>query len=49
MERWRDGFENDEEKTMFVENVFEQTGSEERKLCGNQLASRVIRADPASS
>eukprot|EP00090_Calanus_glacialis_P000011 TRINITY_DN10009_c0_g1_i1.p1 TRINITY_DN10009_c0_g1~~TRINITY_DN10009_c0_g1_i1.p1 ORF type:complete len:640 (-),score=274.16 TRINITY_DN10009_c0_g1_i1:25-1944(-) len=42
MERWRDGFENDEEKTMFVENVFEQTEGEERKLCGNQLASRVI-------
>eukprot|EP00092_Neocalanus_flemingeri_P033062 GFUD01035956.1.p1 GENE.GFUD01035956.1~~GFUD01035956.1.p1 ORF type:complete len:644 (-),score=270.85 GFUD01035956.1:12-1943(-) len=42
MERWRDGFENDEEKKMFVENVFEQTEGEERKLCGNQLASRVI-------
>jgi len=42
MERWRDGFENDEEKKMFVENVFEQTDGEERNLCGNQLASRVI-------
>jgi len=42
MERWRDGFDNDEEKTMFVENVFDQTDGEERKLCGNQLASRVI-------
>jgi len=42
MERWRDGFENDEEKEMFVENVFDQTEGEERNLCGNQLASRVI-------
>lgn len=42
MERWRDGFETDEEKQVFVENVFEQTVGEERNLCGNQLASRVI-------
>jgi len=42
MERWRDGFENEEDKQMFIENVFEQTEGEERNLCGNQLASRVI-------
>ena len=28
MERWRDGFETDEDKAMFVENVMEQTVSE---------------------
>ncbi len=28
---------------MFVENVFAQTEGEEVKLCGNQLASRVIQ------
>jgi len=42
MERWRDGFDSGDEKRIFVENVFEQTEAEERKLCGNQLASRVI-------
>jgi len=42
LERWRDGFETEEDKSVFVENVFQQTEGEETTLCGNQLASRVI-------
>ena len=40
--RWRDGFENEEDKQTFIENVLEQTEGEERHFCGNQLTSRVI-------
>ena len=55
MERWREPWESEEEKEIFVSNVmqqvraivivildFSQTEGEERVLCGNQLASRVI-------
>ena len=61
MERWREPWENEEEKEIFVSNVMQQvkalriqmilvllhllllqTEGEERVLCGNQLASRVI-------
>ena len=38
MERWTDGFENYEKKTMFLENVIEETEGEERKIW-KQLAS----------
>merc|ERR1719342_432380 len=34
--------ESEEEKEIFVSNVMQQTEGEERVLCGNQLASRVI-------
>merc|ERR1719234_2000168 len=54
MERWREPWESDEEKEIFVSNVMQQTEGEERVLCGNQLASRVIElilpyASPAVS
>lgn len=42
MERWREPWESEEEKEIFVSNVMQQTEGEERVLCGNQLASRVI-------
>ena len=60
MERWREPWESEEEKGIFVSNVMQQvtfvnpnevsvitcahlqTEGEERVLCGNQLASRVI-------
>merc|ERR1719278_2241227 len=42
MERWREPWESEEEKEIFVSNVMQQTKGEERVLCGNQLASRVI-------
>jgi len=42
MERWREPWESEEEKEIFVSNVMQQTEGEERALCGNQLASRVI-------
>merc|ERR1719234_307902 len=54
MERWREPWESEEEKEIFVSNVMQQTEGEERVLCGNQLASRVIElilpyASPAVS
>ena len=42
LERWRDGFENDEEKKIFVGNVMDTTEGKERLLAGNQLGSRVV-------
>merc|ERR1719192_499531 len=42
MERWREPWESEEEKEIFVSNVMQQTEGEERVLCSNQLASRVI-------
>jgi len=42
MQRWRDPFENEDEKTIFVRNVFQQIEDNERLFSGNQLASRVI-------
>jgi len=42
LERWRDPFEQDDEKQMFVSNVFGQMEGDERNFAGNQLASRVI-------
>merc|ERR1719494_599950 len=42
MERWREPWESEEEKEIFVSNVMQQTEGEERVLCGNQLASRLL-------
>jgi len=42
LERWKEEFENDEEKKIFVGNVMETTLDNERLLAGNQLGSRVI-------
>ena len=42
LERWREGFENEEEKKIFVGNVMDTTHGNERLLAGNQLGSRVI-------
>ena len=42
LERWRQGFDSEEEKVIFVENVMVETEGNERQLCGNQLGSRVI-------
>ena len=42
LERWRQGFDTEEEKVIFVENVMVEAEGNERQLCGNQLGSRVI-------
>jgi len=42
LERWKDPFEEEEERAIFVANVFSQMEGDERNLAGNQLASRVI-------
>lgn len=42
LERWRQGFDDDEEKDIFVKNVFDQTVDQEKDLSRNQLASRVL-------
>ena len=42
LERWRDGFDSDDEKIIFVGNVMNTTEGKERLLAGNQLGSRVI-------
>ncbi|KAJ8925548.1 hypothetical protein NQ315_009388 [Exocentrus adspersus] len=42
MEAYREGFENDDDKVMFVNNVFEQTENKELDCCCNQVGSRVI-------
>jgi len=42
LERWKEEFENDEERKIFVGNVMETTLDNERLLAGNQLGSRVI-------
>ena len=36
LERWKEEFENDEEKKIFVGNVMETTLDNERLLAGNQ-------------
>ena len=42
LERWRQDFESEEERTIFVENVMMEMEGKERQICGNQLGSRVI-------
>ena len=42
LERWRQEFESEEERTIFVENVMREMEGKERQICGNQLGSRVI-------
>ncbi|KRT82157.1 hypothetical protein AMK59_3740, partial [Oryctes borbonicus] len=42
MEAYREGFENDEDKKIFVENVFQQTENEEVSCSCNQVGCRVI-------
>ena len=39
---WQQGFDSEEEKGIFVENVMVEMEGNERQLCGNQLGSRVI-------
>lgn len=42
MEAYRQGFENDEDQLMFVNNVFEQTENKELDCSCNQVGCRVI-------
>nr|CAI5862467.1 unnamed protein product [Callosobruchus analis] len=42
MEAYREGFDNDEDKMVFVNNVFEQTESTEINCSRNQVGCRVI-------
>ena len=42
LERWKQEFESEEERTIFVENVMREMEGKERQICGNQLGSRVI-------
>jgi len=42
MQRWKEPFEEDDDKRIFVANVFKQMEGKERQLAGHKLASRVI-------
>ncbi|EFA07079.1 nucleolar protein 9 [Tribolium castaneum] len=42
MEAYRQGFDSDEDKAIFVNNVFEQTVDQEINCCCNQVGCRVI-------
>ncbi|XP_044746447.1 nucleolar protein 9 [Coccinella septempunctata] len=42
MEVYREGFENDEDKKIFVDNVFQQTENQEIQCSCNQIGCRVI-------
>ncbi|CAH2002720.1 unnamed protein product [Acanthoscelides obtectus] len=42
MEAYREGFDNDEDKIVFVNNVFEQTENSEINCSRNQVGCRVI-------
>jgi nucleolar protein 9 len=42
MEAYREGFDTDEDKSIFVNNVFEQTVGQEINLCCNQVGCRVV-------
>lgn len=42
LERWRETFEMDDERKIFVRNVFQTMEGKERMFVKNQLASRVI-------
>ncbi|XP_044264498.1 nucleolar protein 9 [Tribolium madens] len=42
MEVYRQGFDSDEDKAIFVNNVFEQTVGQEINCCCNQVGCRVI-------
>ena len=47
MERWRQGFDTEEERSIFVGNVMETTQGQERQLAGELIISqsRMISAD----
>ena len=42
MERWREGWDVEEERVMFVANVLAGLDGEEVRVSGNQLGSRVV-------
>ncbi|KAI4467168.1 nucleolar protein 9 [Holotrichia oblita] len=42
LEVYREGFENDDDKKIFVNNVFQQTENEEVKCSCNQVGCRVV-------
>ncbi|RZC39239.1 hypothetical protein BDFB_004216 [Asbolus verrucosus] len=42
MEAYREGFDTDEDKSIFVNNVFEQTNDQEINCCCNQVGCRVV-------
>ena len=42
MERWREGWDVEEERVMFVANVLAGREGEEVRVSGNQLGSRVV-------
>ncbi|KAL3287548.1 hypothetical protein HHI36_002016 [Cryptolaemus montrouzieri] len=42
MEVYREGFDNDDDKRVFVNNVFQQTEEQEIQCCCNQIGCRVI-------